>query len=584
MLRKTFMSNTQPNINKSSSMKSNLKRQVTFNKFKDNITKRKLFLQRETLKSQRNFSNIMSRMSNVCYNMVTKYNGDEIIMNNLRRIALNQTQRLGIQMKHLSRVNAALNYHFKEKKIEKLNNQNDTIEEFKRYKKDNDSSFVSSCDGYNENSNNITYSDISMVKHKNKAQNRTAMRLEKYFQKHQKLEMLKGEILLNDQRKKYHIHKTYEKPKVFEKGHFFRKELNRNEYKPYSCYKKENLYFNKSYKHIKLKIDDNNNSTTNNKELKHNRTQTELYDKSNITDNHPLSRNKQPEINKTFYHSNAFLTSSNNLSTSTTANAYTSTTQPQIRLIKTAFFEKGSQDMYNSTKNQGNISPKQKERLSKSKHKKQLEKLKDLYNKAFNRSRNISYNIHSNLTEHEEMKKKFVKFKKEKYDFDLEKIIEDLKVYQHKYSKSGPLSEEEIVRRNAMKVAKMIPKENLVYLSQMVNEILSEQKILHKGFTEESNLSKRLFQLRQKKEFQRVCDETMILKKHYRNTVEPKNELLKIKKIIQDIHGNMNNSDNLQKMWFKLKVMKDIKPLLNNNKIMRNKQIKKGGNQSDFIS
>jgi hypothetical protein len=76
----------------------------------------------------------------------------------------------------------------------------------------------------------------------------------------------------------------------------------------------------------------------------------------------------------------------------------------------------------------------------------------------------------------------------------------------------------------------------------------------------------------------------MILKKHYRNTVEPKNELLKIKKIIQDIHGNMNNSDNLQKMWFKLKVMKDIKPLLNNNKIMRNKQIKKGGNQSDFIS
>ena len=229
MLRKTFMSNTQPNINKSSSMKSNLKRQVTFNKFKDNITKRKLFLQRETLKSQRNFSNIMSRMSNVCYNMITKYNGDEIIMNNLRRIALNQTQRLGIQMKHLSRVNAALNYHFKEKQIEKLNNQNDTIEEFKRYKKDNDSSFVSSCDGYNENSNNITYSDISMVKHKNKALNRTAMRLEKYFQKHQKLEMLKGEILLNDQRKKYHIHKTYEKPKVFDKGHFFRKELNHNE-------------------------------------------------------------------------------------------------------------------------------------------------------------------------------------------------------------------------------------------------------------------------------------------------------------------------------------------------------------------
>ena len=132
----------------------------------------------------------------------------------------------------------------------------------------------------------------------------------------------------------------------------------------------------------------------------------------------------------------------------------------------------------------------------------------------------------------------------------------------------------------------MLPKEDHVYLWQAVNQLLYEQKILHKQFEDESGLCKRLLQIKQKKEFQKVCNQTMILKKNYslRNTVEPKNEMQKIKKIIQDINGNVNTSENLKKVWIKLKVMKDIKPLLNNNKMMRNKQIKKGSNQSDFIS
>jgi hypothetical protein len=48
----------------------------------------------------------------------------------------------------------------------------------------------------------------------------------------------------------------------------------------------------------------------------------------------------------------------------------------------------------------------------------------------------------------------------------------------------------------------------------------------------------------------------------------------KIKKIIQDINGNVNTSENLKKVWLKLKVMKDIKPLLYNNRIFRGKSKK----------
>lgn len=198
-----------------------------------------------------------------------------------------------------------------------------------------------------------------------------------------------------------------------------------------------------------------------------------------------------------------------------------------------------------------------------------MEKLNTAYKEALDKSRNISCDIYSNLTEHEDMKQKFTKFQKVKTTFDLNEIIDEFKLNQH--HSSSPRSEEDIVRRNALKVANMLPKEDHVYLWQMVNEVLHEQKVLHKRFDDESGLCKRLLQLKQRKEFQKVCNQTMILKKSYslRNTVEPEDEVRKIKKIIREINGKVGTSENLQKVLLKLKVMKDIKPLLYNNRIFR---------------
>ena len=265
------------------------------------------------------------------------------------------------------------------------------------------------------------------------------------------------------------------------------------------------------------------------------------------------------------------LSSSPSKTSATTTKANTSSTnKPRIRLIKTAFCNNGCECSVNHSKCKSNSS-------SKHKSKRHIDKLNTMYKEALDKSRNISCDIYANLTEHEEMKQKFTKFKKEKNEFDLNEIINEFKLHQHRSSsKSELLSEEDIIHKNALKVSKMLPKEDHVYLWQMVNELLYEQKTLHKQFEDESGLCKRLLQIKQKKEFQKVCNQTMILKKNYnlRNTVEPKNEMQKIKKIIQDINGNVNTSENLRKVWLKLKVMKDIKPLLYNNRIFKGKSKK----------
>ena len=575
MRRKPSMANIELHLQRSASGKPLIARQLTFNRFKDNLAQRKLFLQRETLKSQRNFANIMSRMENVCYNMVTRYNGDQIIMNNLKQIALNQSKRLGVYMNRLSRVNAALNCHYRERYADRLSKSNDTIDELKRRKKDNDSSLIGSSEGCkSESSRELSYADLSIVQHQSNKHRRDAIELDEYFRKKNKLEILKGEIFLSDQRKKYHVHKTFEKQKVFNQKHFVRQHTKENNYKPYNRYKKGNLYFNKSYKNINLQINNikSFNNHTDNKEVpktKHRcNTSQNGKDHSNLTNEFSFSRHKSNATNNVYVSNQFFLSSSPSQISATTTKANSSVNKPRIRLIKTAFYDKGSNDLANHFECASNSSPLSRNK-SKNKSRKRMEKLNTAYKEALDKSRNISCDIYSNLTEHEDMKQKFTKFQKVKTTFDLNEIIDEFKLNQH--HSSSPRSEEDIVRRNALKVANMLPKEDHVYLWQMVNEVLHEQKVLHKRFDDESGLCKRLLQLKQRKEFQKVCNQTMILKKSYslRNTVEPEDEVRKIKKIIREINGKVGTSENLQKVLLKLKVMKDIKPLLYNNRIFR---------------
>jgi hypothetical protein len=174
------------------------------------------------------------------------------------------------------------------------------------------------------------------------------MELDEYFRKNKKLEMLKGEILLSDQRKKYHVHKTFEKQKVFNQKYFMRKTTDENNnYKPYNSYKKGNLYFNKSYKNIKhLQINNIKSFNNNNKDVRkcNNTTQHDKMYMSNY---------------------NGILSSSPSQTSATTTNANTSTNKPRIRLIKTAFCSNRHNKFINHSNSKSKSNPSTKRNINK---------------------------------------------------------------------------------------------------------------------------------------------------------------------------------------------------------------------------
>ena len=82
-----------------------------FDRFKDS---KKIILNSISSKSRDTFSNIISRISNACYNMVNRFNGDEATMSNMRNIAMGQTRRLSMEFKKINYKNEQMNLHYLE--------------------------------------------------------------------------------------------------------------------------------------------------------------------------------------------------------------------------------------------------------------------------------------------------------------------------------------------------------------------------------------------------------------------------------------------------------------------------------------
>ena len=209
-----------------------------FNRFKDS---KKIILNSISSKSRDTFSNIISRISNACYNMVNRFNGDEATMSNMRNIAMGQTRRLSMEFKKINYKNEQMNLHY----LETYSDNPDLISPIRNQEKATSISDVS-----------LSYSEISQVEFDNEKTKKQANKINKYFKKKEKLDKLKGEMLLMDQRKKYHINKTYEKPRVFNKGHFLRKEDD-SSYKPRYKYNKDNLFYLKTYHSPHLSTENN---------------------------------------------------------------------------------------------------------------------------------------------------------------------------------------------------------------------------------------------------------------------------------------------------------------------------------------
>ena len=107
--------------------------------------------------------------------------------------------------------------------------------------------------------------------------------------------------------------------------------------------------------------------------------------------------------------------------------------------------------------------------------------------------------------------------------------------------------------------------------------MLTEQERLNNQFNQGSNYDRELKKLKQKKEFKLVSNQTMALKKFLSDnkTVEPKNEKEKIFKIMKSINqDDCSNEESIKQVLLKSRVMKNIKPLLYNNRNIRRKNRK----------
>ena len=495
-----------------------------FNSFKDSSKNKKMILNAISSKSRETFSNIISRISNACYNMVNRFNGDEATMSNMRNIAMGQTRRLSMEFRKINYKNEQMNLHY----LETYSDNPDLISPIRNQEK----SPISISDV------SLSYSEISQVEFDNEKTKKQANKINKYFKKKEKLDKLKGEMLLMDQRKKYHINKTYEKPRVFNKGHFLRKEDD-SSYKPRYKYNKDNLFYLKTYHSPQ-------SSTENNFFPTHSRVcsaylSTNTASNTRISLSYKSNRNRNNKVN-------------GNSALSTSGSKYSS---GKYCLSET---------------------------YSKSKKKKSRDnmivKIRKVQLDTYKKSKRIKSGIERDKKEYEDSKK-IKKPIKIKYNFDLKKIKEEFHLGNKTNSKIGKdnlyIDETKLLFSNAERVSKNLDHKSRIILSQLVTEMIHEQERLNNNFDQGSIYDRQLTKIKQKKEFKQVSDQTMALKKllNENKTIEPKNEKEKIYNIMKNINDdNLDNINNLKEVLLKSRVMENIKPLLYNNRCLKKKEKK----------
>ena len=199
---------------------------------------------------------------------------------------------------------------------------------------------------------------------------------------------------------------------------------------------------------------------------------------------------------------------------------------------------------------------------------------------TYKKSKRIESGIERDKNEYEDSKK-IKKPIKIKYNFDLNKIKEEFHLGNKRTSKNEKdnlyIDETQLLFSNAEKVSKNLDHKSRIILSQLVTEMIHEQKRLNNNFDQGSIYDRQLTKIKQKKEFKQVSVQTMALKKllNENKTIEPKNEKEKIYNIMKNINeDNLDNIKNLKAVLLKSRVMENIKPLLYNNRCLKKKEKK----------
>lgn len=523
-----------------------LNRKLSFLRFKDNSAKRAAVLNKNSARSNDKMAKLLSSITNTYSHMNTHSHKDEKIQSNMRNIALNQAKQLKLEVNKITKINNDLNAFYHENYTDTINNEIYPLTINDYILKDEDSA---------------SYDDISIVTYDDEKSKTMNKKVEEYLHKRDTLHKLKGEIILREQRLKYFMNEAFEKPKVLRKRDFIRSDFNASKYQPKLIYNKNNLVYKKQY--TSKEKNNTQNKTIKLKSTTTNRPTSRLSSRSNFpntiqsyTSSKPTSRNINSSSNST---------QSSTFNKKCRMRIASPSSFNQILKTKSIDYDNNTNNTNTNINNDTLITytlpnkPKTSKKLN----------LKEIYNKinsthikVFHNGNSLTNRIMNNLNSHKQKEK--VK-KKEQKDFDLNAIIKEFNLSLS--PRFQPINENRLITSNAERVSKYLTKDARVILREVIKQLLRENHCVNSHMLSESLNDRQLRKIRQEKEFKKVCNQTMAIKKHFniQNTIEPINEKEKIHKIMKKLNStSWDDGDNLKFLVLKSKVMEHIKPLLVN--------------------
>ena len=421
------------------------------------------------------------------------------------------------------------------------------------------------------------------------------MMYERKFKEITKLQRLKGEILMMEQRKKYALNKKYEVPKQYRDSHFLRNAPSKLSHqlkniKPkYMKYNTITTTESSQTRNNKHNGDDNGNAS-----MMCNYYMLSPSLSTLPSSSRPASKSKlSKRLNFNYINTNATTISNvnstrehshvvNNTSTSplkndlfttrtslTKSNSLKHRNKPPLSatiLNTTSNNNSNSNRLFNTISNRKSVlTLKKQKRIPQA----LLNKIKAIHVKAYEQNAKMTSEIDKSRHQFQEFKKHrgvIPSTSSTKSEVDINKINNEFNfnVKRKESFDYKNIDDVTIIKQNADKVRKHLDKKCRVILTGIVNQILYYQKSLNKKMFLDSKYERRLLTLRLKKEFKKVCDETIAIEKQLIGEgVEPPNERDAIISMITELIKTKENSyEELLDLKRKKNVMKDIKPLL----------------------
>ena len=387
------------------------------------------------------------------------------------------------------------------------------------------------------------------------------------FQQIAKLQKLKGEILMMEQKKKYAINKKYEPEKFYSHSFFFRKG---------------DAYGNKS-KAIKVK--------------------SRYMDTKPLIDYTPISPKSLEPKKRTKI---IFLSPSKSKKRISSANSYStyySTTLPKTSTTQNGLSEKqtsASNSLYvtaltpehkttvrntslrNTFIQQASLANSSRRPFSSSTFrstlsvknsrkrfllpKDVLQYVQDIHLQAYEENKNIMKLAEKDSDTDSKKTLQYKLSNKKKTDsvdiVDINKINKDLGFDPNDY-KLKQFDENALLLKNAEIVSKKLDDKCKVILRQVVQQMMNDQARLNKEYVMDSLYERKLYAIKLKEQFQKVCDETIGIEKQLltSNGIEPDDEKSKIIEMLVDIfQKKVNTKEEMKYLVTKSRVMKNIQP------------------------